>query len=86
MAPTDRDALLALYNATGGSNWKNSTNWDTDADLSDWYGVEVNAQGRAVKLSTGKNNLRGILGLPYGHHVLLSYDVLDHFQEIADRK
>ena len=59
MAPTDRDVLLALYNATDGPSWKNSTNWDTYADLSYWYGVEV-ALGRVVKLNLDNNNLRGI--------------------------
>ena len=60
MAPTDRDVLVALYNATDGPNWKQKTNWDTDAPLSDWYGVTANDQGRVVKLSLGGDNLRGI--------------------------
>lgn len=62
MAQTDRDALLALYNATDGANWENSTNWNTDAVLSDWYGVEVNDQGRVVSLSLYVNNLQGTSG------------------------
>ena len=58
MAQTDRDALLALYNATDGPNWKNKTNWNTDADLSEWHGVDVN-EGRVAKLRLIGNNLRG---------------------------
>lgn len=59
MAQTDRDRLLALYNATDGPHWKNSTNWDTDADLSGWYGVRVNAQDRVVGLALWNNDLQG---------------------------
>lgn len=61
MASTDRDVLLALYNATDGANWTIKTNWDTDANLSDWYGVKVDDQSRVVKLDLGNNNLRGII-------------------------
>ena len=60
MASTDRDALLALYRWTDGPNWRNSANWCTDADLSDWHGVEVNRGGRVVKLFLEQNNLRGV--------------------------
>jgi hypothetical protein len=34
---SDRDALVALFNATDGPNWKDNTNWLTDAPLGDWY-------------------------------------------------
>ena len=33
---TDRAALVALYDATGGETWTNSTNWKTDAPLGEW--------------------------------------------------
>eukprot|EP00752_Nemacystus_decipiens_P016381 g14643.t1 len=59
MAQTDRDALSALHNATDGPKWKNNTNWNTDADLSEWYGVKLNGEGRVAELSLGNNNLRG---------------------------
>lgn len=61
MAQTDRDALVALYRATGGENWRESQNWDTDADLKTWHGVDVNEQGRVVKLKLRDNNLEGTL-------------------------
>lgn len=54
-----RVALGFLYDVTGGPGWANSDNWGTDADLSTWYGVEVNAQGKVQSLSLGNNNLRG---------------------------
>ncbi|CAN0343564.1 unnamed protein product, partial [Scytosiphon promiscuus] len=59
MVPTDRDALVALYHATDGPNWKNSSNWNSDADLSEWHGVILNGQGRVVGLSLSFNQLRG---------------------------
>ena len=63
----DRQTLIALYNATGGTNWNNNTNWCTNAPLNEWYGVEVNQQGRVIGLTfdelgqygEGGNNLRG---------------------------
>lgn len=60
MAQTDREALVALYNATGGENWSTYTNWNTGADLSEWHGVKVNGQGRVVVLKLVSNNLQGI--------------------------
>ena len=56
----DRDALVALYNATDGANWENNTNWLTDNDFSTWYGVEV-SEGRITRLSLQNNNLTGKL-------------------------
>ncbi|CAM9985878.1 unnamed protein product [Ectocarpus sp. 12 AP-2014] len=59
MAHTDRDALVSLYNATGGANWKQKANWDTGADLSQWCGIKVDDQGRVVELNLFWNNLQG---------------------------
>lgn len=59
MASTDRDTLVALFRSTDGANWTLNSGWDTDADLSQWYGVKVNDEGRVVRLSLGGNNLRG---------------------------
>eukprot|EP00752_Nemacystus_decipiens_P016125 g14419.t2 len=59
MAQTDREALVVLFNATDGLNWKENANWDTHADLSKWYGVQANDQGRVVVLALFSNNLQG---------------------------
>ena len=48
---SDRAVLVALYNATDGPNWRNNTNWLTDAPLGEWYGVDTDASGRVVGLS-----------------------------------
>ncbi|CAN0290830.1 unnamed protein product [Scytosiphon promiscuus] len=61
MAQTDRKALLVLFRSTNGPGWWVKRGWDTRADLSTWDGVEVNDQGRVVKLSLDSNNLQGIL-------------------------
>ena len=51
-AETDREALVALYNATNGENWrKNNDNWLSDAPLGEWYGVNTNDDGRVIAAS-----------------------------------
>ena len=52
-AETDRAALVAVYRATGGHDWTNSTNWLSAAPLGDWHGVEVNEHGRVSGLRLG---------------------------------
>ena len=47
---TDREALVAFYNATDGENWYNSYNWLSDAPLGEWYGVTTNVDGRVTEL------------------------------------
>lgn len=47
---SDREALVALYNATGGSNWTDNTNWLSSAPLGEWYGVETDGDGRVTGL------------------------------------
>ncbi len=50
-----RSALVALYNATDGPNWKNNTNWLSNTPLADWYGVTVsNWEVRELDLSDNK--------------------------------
>ena len=55
----DRAALVALYNATDGANWRDNTNWLTDAPLGDWYGVKTDSDGRVVEVSLWLNKLEG---------------------------
>ncbi len=37
----DRDALVALYEATDGHNWIDNTNWLSNEPIGQWYGVET---------------------------------------------
>ena len=57
----DREALRALYDATGGGKWTKRDNWLTDAPLGEWHGVGVDDDGRVVRLSLADNNLKGRL-------------------------
>ena len=61
---SDRAALVALYNATDGPNWKNNTNWLTDAPLDDWYGVDTDDFGRVVRLDLSSER-----GSKYNRHI-----------------
>lgn len=83
MASGDRDALVALFWMTGGASWNKNDNWDTDAELATWHGVEVNDQGRVEKLSLASNNLRG--KCTRGGELLLS-DLLDRPKLFVDRR
>ncbi len=59
-ATSERDALMALYNSTGGPNWTRSHNWGTNAPLDQWHGVLVHpATGHLIQISLRNNNLRG---------------------------
>ena len=58
-AKTDREALVALYNATNGENWDGSANWLSDAPLGEWYGVITNDDGRVTELALSSNELSG---------------------------
>ncbi|MYA76188.1 MAG: hypothetical protein F4132_13185 [Gemmatimonadetes bacterium] len=57
----DREALVMLYNATGGPDWRNSYNWLTEAPLGEWYGVTTDEDGRVDGLVLTENNLDGPL-------------------------
>ena len=50
-AETDRYALMAVYNASDGANWKESRRWDLSKDMKDWPGVKLNSDGRVIELS-----------------------------------
>ena len=55
----DRAALVALYNATGGPNWTNNTNWLSNKALSEWHRVETDEDGRVTALRLVANELSG---------------------------
>ena len=56
---SDREVLEALYDVTGGPDWTHNENWRTDAPLGEWYGVEVDNQGKVVELGFVANRLTG---------------------------
>ena len=72
---TDRAALVALYNATGGPNWTINTNWLTTAALSEWYGVTTDVDGRVTHVYLSQNELNGEIPVELGD--LASLQILD---------
>lgn len=59
----ERQALVALYEATGGASWKDRTNWLGAAGSEcTWYGVSCDEeQAHVIHLTLYDNNLRGQL-------------------------
>ncbi|GMQ81181.1 MAG: hypothetical protein BMS9Abin05_0612 [Rhodothermia bacterium] len=63
---SDRQALIALYNATNGDNWTNNYRW-LDGDVKDWYGVQVDSRGNVVGIDLSGNNLSGTIPYVVGY-------------------
>ena len=56
---SDREALLAFYEALDGENWRRK--WDLEAPVDDWFGVIVGDDGLVQGLVLSTNELRGEL-------------------------
>lgn len=54
----EREALIAIYNALGGPDWKHNDNWCSDNPLEQWYGVVI-VDGSVYSLYLDDNNLNG---------------------------
>ena len=74
---TDREALVALYNATGGPNWNNNNNWLSNVLTSEWEGVITDVNGRVSGLSLYENQLSGEIPPGLGNLANLTYLRLD---------
>ena len=70
-AASDRAALEAFYDATGGPGWTDSTNWKTSAPIGEWFGVSTDAAGRVTRLELLGNGLTGPIPAALGDLVLL---------------
>ena len=64
---SDREALVALYHATDGTNWRRNSNWLTDAPLEDWHGVSTDEDGRVTELDLAANEPSGTIPPELGH-------------------
>lgn len=62
----EREALIALYNATDGDNWENNTNWCSDRPLNEWYGIDTYGDGSVWLISLSYNNLSGTIPIEFG--------------------
>ena len=77
----ERAALIALYKATDGDNWTENTNWCSDKNLNQWYGVttendrvtEINLMGNQLsgEIPAELGNLTGLKNLYLNHNNLV---------------
>ena len=71
----ERAALTALYDATGGQDWKTNDGWLSDDPLDQWLRVTTDEDGRVTSLDVGSNRLNGELPMELGElsHLNLLY-------------
>ena len=55
----ERTALTALYEATGGQDWKTNDGWLGDGPLDQWQRVATDENGQVTGLDLGANRLNG---------------------------
>ena len=55
----EREALIALYESTGGRNWVNNANWLSDRPLEEWHGVYSDHDGWVIEVVLFDNGLAG---------------------------
>ena len=58
---SDIAVLKALYGATGGTGWTNSSGWLGNGHLSEWHGVTADSLGQVAQLDLEGNGLDGQL-------------------------
>ena len=63
---SDRNALVALYEAVAGPNWTVSTNWLSDEPVYTWFGVRTNGRGRVTELNLAGLGLDGEIPVEIG--------------------
>lgn len=47
---TEREILVAFYNATDGDNWSNNENWCSDKPLGEWHGITTDGDGYVTSI------------------------------------
>ena len=55
----DRDALVAIYSAMDGANWRQDRNWLSERPLRQWHGVTAGDDGCVTRLDLRGNELMG---------------------------
>lgn len=73
----ERDALIAIYNSTGGGTWTDRTNWlGAPGTECTWFGVRCNDAGSAViAIQFQNNNLIGTI--PEGIGAFASLEAIE---------
>ena len=56
-----REILSLFYDKLAGNDWKNSSNWKTEAPLKTWFGLTVDSEDRILSIDLPDNNLCGEL-------------------------
>ena len=66
---TEREALIALYNATGGANWTDNTDWlGGEGTECTWFGITCHEEENNVRhLALRNNNLVGTIPAELGN-------------------
>lgn len=60
-ALSEREVLMALYQATDGEHWIHRDNWGSNLPLNQWYGVKTSADGHLWSLELDENGLKGYI-------------------------
>jgi len=60
VSTAERNALIALYNATNGANWDNNTNWLSSTHVGEWRGVTTTGN-KVTRVLLNFQNLDGEL-------------------------
>ena len=68
VSPEEKEALVALYNATNGDNW--NTTWNINGTVDSWHGVKVESD-KVTEINLQFNNLEGQLPEEVGNLVHL---------------
>ena len=55
----DRETLGNFYETTGGEQWDENENWNSEEPLNQWYGVDTDDEGEVVSLRLSENSLSG---------------------------
>jgi len=55
----DRKNLERFYETTGGEQWDENENWNSEESLNQWYGVDTDDEGEVVSLRLSENSLSG---------------------------
>lgn len=63
---SEREALIALYNATDGDNWNIKHYWKSSVSICEWYGVYCK-DDKVLDISLSRNNLKGSIPKEIGN-------------------